>query len=133
MIKKTITYVDYNGDECTDDFYFNLSKAELTEMELGTPGGLTAMVRRAVSSNDSPEIVKLFKEMMLKAYGEKSPDGKRFVKSKELTEKFLSTMAYSELFMELATNIDAATEFFNGLIPSDMKVQSSETAALVSK
>lgn len=118
MLKKTITYTDYNGLERTEDFYFNLTKAEVMEMELSTTGGLTEMVSRIVAAKDTPAIVKVFKEMVLKAYGEKSPDGKHFIKSDEIRNAFAQTEAYSILFMELATDSDAAAKFFNAIIPS---------------
>ena len=122
MLKKTITYTDYNGVELTEDFYFNLSKAEAIELEVGIPGGLTAMIQNIVAANDNPSIIKVFKEFILKAYGVKSPDGKRFMKTDEngrpLADKFKETEAYSELFMELATNADEASKFINGIIPS---------------
>ena len=120
MLKKKVTYTDYNGVERTEDFYFNLSKAELMEMELTTTGGLAEMIQKIVSAQDGPAIVKIFKDLVLKAYGEKSPDGKRFVKSQELTDAFTQTEAYSQIFMELATDADAATAFINGIIPADM-------------
>lgn len=117
MLKKTITYTDYNGSERTEDFYFNLSKAEIMEMEMGTSGGLAEMITRIVAAQDAPAIIKIFKELILKAYGEKSPDGKRFVKSEEISNAFAQTEAYSDLFMELATDADAAAKFVNGIIP----------------
>lgn len=120
MIKKTIPYNDYNGTERTEDFYFNLSKAELMEMEMGTSGGLAEMINKIVSTQDAPAIIKVFKDLILKAYGEKSPDGKRFIKSEELSIAFSQTEAYSVLFMELATNADAAAEFVKGIMPADM-------------
>lgn len=118
MLKKTINYTDYNGTERTEDFYFNLSEAEITEMELSTAGGLAAMLENVVKAQDGPSIVKIFKEIVLKSYGEKSPDGKRFIKSKELSEAFSQTEAYTKLFMELATDADAAAAFINAVIPS---------------
>ena len=93
MLKKTVTYVDYNGVERTEDFYFNLSKAEVTEMELSVEGGFSKMIEEVVKSNDNVRIVELFKQMVLKAYGEKSADGKRFVKSKEIAEAYSQTEA----------------------------------------
>lgn len=120
MLKKTITYTDYNGVERTEDHYFNLSKAEIMEMELSTTGGLTEMIQRIVAAKDAPAIVKIFKDLILKAYGEKSADGKRFIKSEEISEAFSQTEAYSQLFMELATDADAAAAFVNGIIPSDL-------------
>lgn len=120
MLKKTIKYTDYNGIERTEDFHFNLSKAELMEMEMSTAGGLAEMIQKIVAAQDQPAIIKLFKELILKAYGEKSADGKRFMKSDELSAAFSQTEAYSELFMELSTDSDKAAEFVNGIVPTDL-------------
>lgn len=120
MLKKTITYTDYNGIERTEDHYFNLSKAEIMELELGTAGGFVEMIEKIVAANDAPSIIKVFKDLILKAYGEKSADGKRFVKSEEISRAFSQTEAYSQLFMELATDSDAAAQFVNGIVPSDL-------------
>ena len=120
MLKKTVTYVDYNGVERTEDFYFNLSKAEVTEMELSVDGGFSKMIEEIVKSKDNVRIMELFKEMVLKAYGEKSADGRRFVKSKELSEAFSQTEAYSEIFMELALDEKAAAAFVNGIMPANL-------------
>ena len=119
MLKKTITYTDYNGSERTEDFYFNLSQAEIAEMELSTVGGFGDMVKRIIDAQDVPAIAKTFKDIIFKSYGEKTPDGKRFVKSKELSEAFSQTEAYSVLFMELATDADKGSEFVNGIMPAD--------------
>jgi hypothetical protein len=118
MLKKTITYTDYNQAERTEDFYFNLTKAEVMEMEMSTSGGLAEMIKKIVAAKDAPAIIKVFKDLILKAYGEKSPDGKRFIKSEEITTAFAQTEAYSQLFMELATDPDKAAEFVNGIIPA---------------
>lgn len=120
MLKETIKYTDYNGVERTEDFWFHLSKAELMEWEMGTTGGLTEMIKRIVDAQDAPAIIKIFKELVLKAYGQKSPDGKRFIKSEELATEFSQTDAYSQLFMELATDADKAAAFVNGIMPSDV-------------
>lgn len=120
MLKKTVTYVDYNGVERTEDFYFNLSKAEVTEMELSVEGGFSKMLEEIVKSKDNVRIMELFKQMVLKAYGEKSADGKRFIKSKELSEAFSQTEAYSEIFMELALDEKAAAAFVNGIMPQNL-------------
>lgn len=127
MLKKTMTYTDYNGVSRTEDFYFNLSKAELAEMELTQDGGLENYLNRIVNSRDTAAIVAVFKELLLKAYGVKSDDGKRFIKSKEISEAFSQTEAYSDLFIDLATDSDAATAFVNGIVP---KVDSNTNAAL---
>lgn len=120
MLKKTITYNDYNGVERTEDFYFNLSKAEILEMEMGTSGGLAEMIQKIVAAQDAPSIVRVFKDLVLKAYGEKSPDGKRFIKSEEISTEFSQTEAYSQLFMELATDAEAGAAFVNGIVPKEM-------------
>lgn len=129
MLKKKITYTDYNGQERTEDFYFNLSKAEIMEMELGTTGGFAEMLQRIVAAQDGPTIVKIFKDLVLKAYGEKTPDGKRFVKSEELSNAFAQTEAYSNLFMELATDSKAAADFVNGIIPADLAAEAQKQAS----
>lgn len=118
MLKKTIKYIDYDGVERTEDFHFNLTQAEVTEMELSLEGGLVRKIEKIVASKDGTEIVKLFKEIILKAYGEKSADGKRFIKSVELSTAFSQTEAYSQLFMSLATDSDQAAAFINGIVPA---------------
>ena len=125
MLKKTIKYEDYNGTEREEDFYFNLTKAELMEMEMSTTGGLAEMIQNIVKAQDVPAIIKVFKDLVLKAYGEKSADGKRFMKVDEagvpLSLAFSQTEAYSKLFMELATDAEAATNFVNGIVPKDIE------------
>ena len=120
MIKKTVTYIDYNGVERTEDFYFNLTKAEVAEMEMSVEGGFSKMLEEIVASKDNVRIVSLFKQMVLKAYGEKSADGRRFVKSEEISKAFSETEAYSEIFMELALNSDQAAAFVNGIMPANL-------------
>ena len=123
MLKKAIKYTDYNGVEHTEDFYFNLSKAELTEMELSTTGGYGEMLQGIVAADEHTKLVPIIKEIILKSYGEKSDDGKRFIKSPELSLAFSQTEAYSELFMEIATDAEASAAFVNGIIPVDIKEQ----------
>lgn len=123
MLKKTITYDDYNGVERKEDFYFNLSKAEILEMQFGTTGGLDAMLRKIVDAKDFKSIMKVFKELILKAYGVKSDDGRRFIKSEELSREFEQTEAYSILYMELSTDDKAAADFINGIIPKDVAAE----------
>lgn len=126
MLKKTIKYTDYNGVEREDAFWFHLTKAEIMEMEMGTKGGLTQMIRLLMETEDMPQIIKVFKDIILKAYGEKSIDGKRFIKENDagvpLSRAFSQTEAYSVLFMELATDADAASKFIQGIVPSDIDV-----------
>lgn len=121
MIKKTIKYVDYNGVERVEDFYFNLSKAELAEMEMTLDGGLSNFLEELSQSKDNKRIVEIFKEIIFKTYGEKSPDGRRFIKNKELSDEFAQTEAFSELFMELALDEKAAADFFSGILPASME------------
>ena len=121
MLKKTIKYTDYNGETREEDFYFNLSRAEVTEMELSKEGGMSEYIKKISAAQNAPELIKLFKEIITKSYGEKSLDGKRFIKNKELTEAFIQTEAYSELFVELASNADEAVKFINGIMPKNMK------------
>lgn len=120
MIKKTVTYTDYNEVERTENFYFNLSKAEVLEMEMSTAGGMAESIQKIIDAKDTPAIIRVFKDLVLKAYGVKSDDGRRFIKSKELSEAFSQTEAYSQIFMELATNADEAAKFVNGIVPADL-------------
>lgn len=120
MLTKSITYTDYNGNVRTEDFLFNLSKAEIIELESSETGGLSKMLEDLVKSNDNRKIIDVFKSIILKAYGKKSEDGRRFIKSAEIREEFEQTEAYSELFMELASDSEAAAAFVNGIIPKDL-------------
>ena len=135
MFKKKINYTDFDGNNRSETFYFNFTKGELLEMQIGTNGGYNNYLKRLVESQDQAEITKIFKEIILKAYGIKSDDGKRFIKTDALREEFTQTEAYSELFTELATNTEAAIEFINGIMPpalmaevnkEDMKKQMQE-------
>lgn len=129
MLKKIITYTDYNNVERTEPFYFNLSKAELMEMELGVTGGMTEMLDKIIAAKDAPSLMKTFKEMIMKAYGVKSDDGKRLIKSEELSIAFTQTEAYSVLFMELITDDKAAADFVNGIIPNEIKDKVADQTA----
>lgn len=126
MLKLTRTYLDFNDLSRTEDFYFNLTQAEVTEMELSVDGGLVEMINRIVAAKDGKQIIALFKDIVLRAYGEKSPDGKRFIKTPEIRDAFAQTQAYSDLFMELATDAQKAAEFVNGIVPAQ-KPASSDT------
>lgn len=119
MLKKNIKYVDYDGNERAEDFYFNLNKAEVIELQLGTVGGLTKTLEKIVQEKDASRIIEYFKTLILKAYGEKSADGRRFIKSQELCDAFEQTEAYSELFIELASDAKMAAEFINGVLPKE--------------
>ena len=122
MLKKLIKYKDFNGFEHEEPFYFNLTKAEMVEMEMSKDGGFAEFITKVVQTQDQKELIKLFKDFILKAYGERSDDGKHFYKSPEISAKFAATEAYSELFMELLTNTDAATAFVNGLAPNETPI-----------
>ena len=128
MLKKTITYIDYDGVERTEDFFFNLSKAEVAEMEMSNTGGMERLIQQIAVTQDRKRLVELFKEIILKSYGEKSADGRRFIKSKELSEAFSQTEAYSELFMQLATDNEAASKFINGVLPQSGDVTPEQRA-----
>lgn len=118
MLKKTITYTDYNGVERTEDFYFNLSKAEVLEMEASKVGGFSNIIQTIINTQEISSMIPIFKDIILKSYGEKSLDGKRFVKNQEIADGFAQTEAFSQLFMELATDDVAATAFINGIMPT---------------
>ena len=124
MIKKTVTYTDYNGVERTENFYFNLSKAEVMEMEMSTEGGMAESIQKVVDAKDAPAIIRVFKDLVLKAYGVKSDDGRRFMKTKpdgtRYADDFKETEAYSQIFMELATDADEAAKCVNGIVPADL-------------
>lgn len=130
MIKWPITYTDYNGEQRTEDFYFNLSKAEVMERQLMANGAYSEMLNRMVQQRDLPKIAEEFKTIILLSYGEKSEDGRRFIKSKELSEAFSQTEAYSELYIQLATDADMATKFINGVMPKDAIIKPAEPATL---
>lgn len=120
MIKKTMTYVDFNGVERKEDFYFHMTEAELMEWETSIDGGLSGAINKILELQDTKGLMNTFKMLITKSYGEKSPDGRRFIKSPELLESFIQTQAFSDLYMELATDDKAAAEFINGLIPKSL-------------
>ena len=120
MLKREVKYTTFDDEEVTDVFYFHIGKPELIEMELEYEGGLGASIQRIIEEKDNKKLVELFKRVVLNAYGEKSPDGKRFVKSEELSREFSQTAAYEALYMELASNDGAAAAFITGVLPKDM-------------
>ena len=121
MLKKLIKYTDYNGVERQENFYFNLNKTELMEMETEVTGGMRQLLEDMMEKQDIPKIMKAFKTIILKAYGEKSPDGRRFYKSEELSTAFTQTEAYNELYMELLSDAKKASQFITALMPEDMR------------
>lgn len=133
MLKKTLTYTDFDGNERTEDFYFNLTEAEITDMQLSTEGGMYEYLKKIVDSKDQAKLIATFKEIVGKSYGEKSPDGRRFIKNKEIREAFEQTQAYSDIYMELVFDDVAASDFIKGILPSidslNAKVQKAEMKA----
>lgn len=120
MIMKTIKYVDYDGVERSESFFFNLSKAELVSMDFEIEGGFKRKIEKVIEAQNQRELIEIFKDIIFRSYGEKSADGRRFIKSKEISEAFTQTEAYSELFMELATDAKAAEAFIKGIMPADV-------------
>jgi hypothetical protein len=126
MLKKTIKYVDFNGEEVSEDFFFHLSKAELVELEMSYKGGLAEAIKRIVDAEDGKAIIAEFKKIILGSYGQRSVDGRRFIKNQILREEFESTEAYSTLFMELVTDAEKAAEFVRGVIPQDLAEEATK-------
>lgn len=129
MLKKTIKYKDFNEDEVEGDFYFNLTKAELAELEMSHKDGMVATLQRIIGAEDNDALYKEFKNIILLSYGQRSPDGRRFVKSQEFRDEFISSQAFSDLIMELLTNTAAAIEFFNGLVPAELREEVNKIMA----
>ena len=130
MISKTVTYKDFNGTERTETFYFNFTKAEILDMETGITGGLSGMIQKIIDTKDVPTIMATFKKLVIDSYGEKSADGRRFIKSKEVKDAFTETEAYSQIYMELSTNAEMAGIFANGIIPADTGATGQPLAVL---
>lgn len=121
MLTKTIKYTDFNGEEQEEEFYFHISKGEFVELEFSEADGFSEYLEKITSENDVPKIFATFKQIILLAYGQKSPDGRRFIKSEALRNEFLSSAAYSELITEIATDTDAAAAFVAGCLPADLQ------------
>lgn len=117
MYKKTVKYTDFDGIERTENFYFNLTEAELVDLDFGTSGGMKERLQNIIDSKDQPALIKAFKDIVLMAYGEKSDDGKYFRKSQEIRDRFTSTQAYSDIYMELVGNDMEAATFINSIVP----------------
>lgn len=133
MYKKTITWTDFEGEERTEDFYFNLSEAEITKMELSEVGGLRKKIETVVQAKDVPSIMNTFEDIIKASYGVKSPDGRRFIKSKEIYDDFAQTEAYSQFFMQICSDADEAAKFVNGIIPAKLKAQMEEKPNLLTE
>jgi hypothetical protein len=129
MIKETITYSDYNGLSRTEDFCFNLTEAELLDMQLTTAGGYAETVKAIIDAKDQPALIAIFKELLLKAYGKKTPDGRRFDKSKEIVDDFVHCPAYSILYMRLVQDDEYAAKFIEGIIPAKLAEEAAKHRA----
>lgn len=131
MLVKRISYTDYNGNQRSEDFYFNLNKGEIFNLQFGTEGGLDKAIQKIIRTEDTPKIVKIFQDIILNAYGVKSDDGRRFIKSEELSTEFKQTEAYSELLMELVSDEKKAAEFINALMPKDLVEEAQKQQKLL--
>lgn len=129
MYTRKITYTDYNGNERTEEFMFNLNKSELTLMEMSHEGSYRERLEKMIEKNDGPTIMRTFRDLLHVSYGEKSEDGRRFVKSDAISEAFEQTEAYNILFMELCTNAEAASEFAQGILPPDLRKEAKKAEA----
>lgn len=123
MLKKTITYEDYNGVQRTEDFYFNLTKVECMELEYETVegGSLSESINTLIEAKDMGTVIKTIKQIVLTAYGVKSPDGKRFIKSDELRDAFEQSPAFEEVYWELVSDAEKAADFISGIVPSAVR------------
>lgn len=129
MIKKTVTYTDYNDEERTESFYFHYTEAEILDMEMSEEGSFTDRIQRIIDAKDKTALMKLIKKFVIDAYGVKSEDGKRFMKNDDLKTAFVECPAYSDIFMEMVTNDEVAAEFVNGVIPNTMKDRVAKLSA----
>lgn len=129
MLKKTVTYKDFNGEDVTEDFFFNLNKAELIEIEMSYPGGFGKHIQAIAKAEDKPKLVEMFKKLLLTSYGVKSDDGKKFLKNQILRDEFEASTPYSDIFMELMTNEDFQTQFLNGVMPANLSEDLAKLAA----
>lgn len=129
MIKKNVKYVDYKGNEREENFYFNLNQPEVLEMELSTEGGLSDYLDKIIKAQNKGELIKWFKIILLRSYGEKSDDGRRFIKSPELSEGFSQTEAFVKIYMELVNDAEKASDFIKGIVPSFDNIPDVEPAS----
>lgn len=133
MFKKTIPYVDFDGNKRIEDFYFNLTESELIDWQTTTEGGMLTRLQTIVNSNDKPTIMRMFKEIILKSYGIKSDDGRRFEKSDAISTAFSQTMAFNVLYQELLGSDNAGADFINAILPPDLakKLEQQESGKLL--
>ena len=131
MLKETITYIDFNDQERTEDFYFNLTRTELIRMERSKNGSLTGLLTKIVKANDMPDIFEAMEMLILKAYGEKSTDGRFFNKSEEISNNFMNSPAYDKLFEKLTTDATYAYKFLMGILPKDLAEQAKKNPEIL--
>ena len=131
MLKETITYVDFNDLERTEDYYFNLTRTELIRMEMSKSGSLTGLLTKITRANDMPDIFEAMESLILKAYGEKSFDGRHFDKSDEISNRFMNSPAYDKLFEKLTTDANYAYKFLMGILPKDLAEQASKNPEIL--
>lgn len=130
MLKETIKYTDYNGLEREEDHYFNLTEAEIIDMDMNMSGGLRAMLEAAISAQDAKTLYTVFKDILFKSYGRKSIDGRRFEKSEELSTEFMQTEAYNVLIKRLLKDDVKAADFIKGILPQNVNVNKADHPAL---
>ena len=128
MYTITKTYRDWNDVERTEDFRFNLTKAALMEMQYEQEGGMREYLQKIIDAKDQKELMRMFKDLVLRAYGEKSDDGKYFIQNEATKARFAATPVYSEIFMELSTDSDKASAFVNGIMPADISKEAMTKA-----
>ena len=133
MYAKTIKYTDYNGNNREETFYFNLSKAELLDLEWRTPGGLENYFKEIIATQSGQKLADTFKMLIEKSYGVKDPEGRRFIKNEEVLKNFTETEAYVELYMMLATDSKAGAEFINGVFPKDVVEEAKKQHEMAEK
>ena len=133
MLKKEITFEDFEGNKVTQNFYFNITRAEAIEMDASAAGGLQNYAKAISEKKNPARVIGLIKDLILKSYGEKSDDGMRFMKSPEISAAFAATDAYSVLFTELLTNTQSLIDFFVGIAPTDSKAKIKEEAKRLPK
>lgn len=136
MFKITKTYKDYDGNEMTNDFYFSLSQQEIVELNFTSPGGLIRYIESIQKTNDGGEIIGFFKKILLASYGQKVFDpkfGTRFSKLPEYVEQFVSTRAFSMIYMDLATDAKLAADFIRGVVEDAVDIDDAEFNAAIAK
>jgi hypothetical protein len=136
MFKITKTYKDYDGNEMTNDFYFSLSQQEIVELNFTSPGGLVRYIESIQKTNDGGEIIGFFKKILLASYGQKVFDpkfGTRFSKLPEYVEQFVSTPAFSMIYMDLATDAKLAADFIRGVVEDAVDIDDAEFNAAIAK